>query len=428
MLQSSRRKFLRGTSALVALPALESLGFRRFARAARLSQPPRRMVFLSMGWGVTKESWYPDKSAEGTDYEIPKSLEPLADYKSDITIIQNLQHQFSNEAHWGSTFWLTGANRYGIPGQSFHNTISVDQVAAEKFGRETRFTSLQLNGRNAQGHGPGSSLSWNRQGKPVAGLDSPVEVYHRLFSDDKTPLAKRQAMLRKQKSILDSVIDNAKSVQRGLSQNDLDKLDEYFQSIREVEVRLAKEEAWLDVPKRQPSDPVTRPNESLQGYAEIEMMYDLMLAAMQVDATRVFSYRMPTDTLIQSLGATITSHNMSHYAQGERKQISEQRDQAHAKLIARFIDKLKASKEPDGTSLYDLTSVAFGSNISSIHYLNNCPTLLTGGGAGVRHGRHLVMDDAKTPLCNLWLSLLRGVGVDAGSFGDSTGQIDELFT
>jgi hypothetical protein len=429
--KSSRRTFLGSSTALVALPALESLGFKRFAKAAearaKAKQAAKRMVFLSMGWGVTKETWFPNKDQTGTDYDLPKNLAPLGDYQDDITIIQNLQNQFSNEAHWGSTFWLTGANRYGVPGQSFHNSISADQVAAEQFGRDTRFTSLQFSGKNANGHGPGSSLAWNRQGKPVAGLDTPVQVYHRLFSDDKTPLAKRQAMLQRQRSVLDTVIEDAKSVQHGLTQTDVNKLDEYFQSIREIEVRLSKEEEWLEIPKRRPLDPVSEPGASLKGYEEIKMMYDLMIAAMQVDATRVFTYRMPTDSLIKSLGATITSHNMSHYTSGERQSVSEDRDQAHAKLLAYFIAKLKASKEPDGTSLYDNTAVTFGSNINSIHYLNNCPTLLTGGGAGVQHGRHLVMDDPKTPLCNLWLSLLQGVGVNAKSHGDSTGRIDELF-
>jgi hypothetical protein len=227
--------------------------------------------------------------------------------------------------------------------------------------------------------------------------------------------------------VLDGVIEDARSVQKGLTATDVDKLDEYFQSIREIEIRLSKEEEWLEVPKRFPQDPVKEPEASLQGYEEIKMMYDLMIAAMQVDATRVFSYRMPTDSLIQSLGATITSHNMSHYVQGDRQEVSENRDQTHAKLLASFIEKLKASKEIDGSSLYDNTAVTFGSNINSIHYLTNCPTLLTGGGAGVKHGRHLVMSDPKTPLCNLWLSLLNGSGVDVKSHGDSTGQIKELF-
>ena len=423
----SRRSFLGSATALIALPTLESIGFARLAKAAEVVKAPKRMVFLSMGWGVTKETWFPDRKQVGTNYELPKNLSPLARYKDDITIIQNLQNQFSTEAHWGSTFWLTGANRYGVPGKSFNNTISADQVAAEQFGRDTRFTSLQLTGRKADGHGPGASLAWNRQGKPMAGLDTPVAAYHRLFSDDKTPLAERQAQLKKRRSVLDGVIEDARSVQKGLTATDVDKLDEYFQSIREIEIRLSKEEEWLEVPKRFPQDPVKEPEASLQGYEEIKMMYDLMIAAMQVDATRVFSYRMPTDSLIQSLGATITSHNMSHYVQGDRQEVSENRDQTHAKLLASFIEKLKASKEIDGSSLYDNTAVTFGSNINSIHYLTNCPTLLTGGGAGVKHGRHLVMSDPKTPLCNLWLSLLNGSGVDVKSHGDSTGQIKELF-
>lgn len=156
------------------------------------------------------------------------------------------------------------------------------------------------------------------------------------------------------------------------------------------------------------------------------MMYDLMIAAMEVDATRIFTYRMPTDTLISSLGATISSHNMSHYTSGERQVVSEMRDQSHAKLLSYFIGKLKGSTQPDGSSLYNNTAVTFGSNINSIHHLNNCPTLLTGGGAGFNHGRHLVMSDPKTPLCNLWLSQLNGIGIKAESFGDSTGPIYEL--
>lgn len=427
MTTPSRRAFLRGSTALVALPALESFGLKRFAQAAETARAPKRMVFLSMGWGVTKETWLPKKDQIGTNYDLPQNLAPLAEHRDDITIIQNLQNQFSNEAHWGSTFWLTGANRYAVPGQSFHNSISADQVAAQQLGKETRFTSLQLNGKNANGHGPGSSLAWNRQGKPVAGLDTPVEVFHRLFADDKTPLAQRQALLLTQRSVLDSVLEDARSVRKGLTQTDVDKLDEYLQSIREIEIRLSKEEEWLEIPKRLPQNPVKEPDASLQGYEEVKMMYDLMIAAMQVDATRVFTYRMPTDSLIKSLGASISSHNMSHYTSGERQSVSEDRDQAHAKLLAYFVGKLKKSKEADGSSLYDNTAVTFGSNINSIHYLTNCPTLLTGGGAGIQHGRHLVMDDPKTPLCNLWLSLLNGIGIPVQSHGDSSGVITDLF-
>ena len=234
-------------------------------------------------------------------------------------------------------------------------------------------------------------------------------------------------MLQQKRSVLDTVLQDAKSVKSGLNKTDTDKLNEYFQSIRDIETRLSKEEQWLEVPKKHPADPVDKPNGDIAGYEEVKVMYDLMVAAMQVDATRVMTYRLPVDSLIASLGATISAHNMSHYTSGERRGVSETRDEKLSELLAHFIDKLKASKEPDGSTLYDNVALSMGSNISSIHYLTNCPTILTGGAAGVKHGRHLIMDDPKTPLANLWLSLLQGVGLNVDSHGDSTGVIEELF-
>lgn len=426
----SRRGFLRSSTAAVALPFLESFGFKRFASAAvTATTPPRRMIFLGMGFGVTADRWYPDVSTTGTDYVLPRILQPLTRHQNDLTIIQNLMHQYSADGHSGSTFWLTGANRYAIPGQSFHNTVSVDQVAAEVLGEKTRFTSIQLAAKAAEtdGHGPGSSLAWNRSGKPVAAINTPVAAFHRLFSDDNTPLAQRQLMLQQQRSVMDTVLSDAKSVNRKLNRTDNDKLEEYFQSIREIEVRLAKEEKWLGVEKRLPLNAVKEPKESLEGVEEIRMMYDLMVAAMQVDASRVFTYRMPVNSMITSLGATMTAHSMSHYSEGERRTVSESRDTAHAKLLAGFLDKLKSSTEADGSTLYDQCAITLGTNLSSVHTLKNCPTLITGGGAGFKHGRHIVMDNPKTPLCNLWLSTLRGSGIATDSFGDSTGVIPQLF-
>ncbi len=429
---SSRRGFLKSANALIALPFLESFGFRQFASAASPIAPPKRAIFLGMGFGVTRESWYPDVNTVGADYEMPKVLEPLQKHQKDITIIQNLYHQYSNDGHSGSTFWLTGANRYAIPGQSFHNTVSVDQVAAEQLGKDTRFTSVQLASGNSGGagesHGPGLSLAWNRQGKPVSDYTSPVVAFHRLFSNDSTPLAERQHLLTEHRSVLDTVLADAKAVSKRVTKSDADKRDEYFQSVREIEVRLSKEEKWLAVDKKEPISPLDEPNPNLEGVEEIRLMYDLMVAAMQVDASRFFSYRMPVDSMLASLGASMSAHNMSHYAEGDRHAVSELRDRHHAIMLAEFIDKLKASKETDGSSLYDNVALTFGSNISTKHNLTNCPTLLTGGGAGFVHGRHLVMDDPKTPLCNLWLSTLQGIGSKTDSHGDSTGRIEELFS
>ncbi len=420
-----RRHFLRGTGALIALPALESIGFRRFASAASTTPraPAKRCVFLSIGFGVTKETWFPDPARVGSDYELSEGLSPLARHQSDITVVQGCSNQFSNEAHWGSTFGLTGANRYSVPGQNMANSISADQVVAETLGQDTRFSSIQINGSSLEGHGPGLSLAWDRRGKPVAGQDDPVQVFHKLFSPDDLPLEQRQAAIAENRSVLDTVRSQARRVQRGLTRTDTDKLDEYFQGIRDIETRLKKEEAWLDVPKARA--PLDEPQPGLKGKAEIEIMQDLIVAALQTDSTRTLSYRMPGQSLLQSLDVKPSAHNVSHYSPGERMEGSKTRDKTHSELLARLIDKLKATEEADGSRLFDHTAVAFGSNISSIHYLTNCPTVVTGGGANLKLGQHLVL--AKdTPLCNVWLTMLRGLGVKAERHGDSTGVVKEL--
>ena len=421
----SKRHFLRGTGALIALPALESIGFRRFASAATTTPtaPPKRAVFMGIGFGVTKETWFPDINQTGADYQLSEGLAPLARHKSDITVVQGCANQYTNEAHWGSTFWLTGANRYSVPGQNMANSISADQVVAQQLGGDTRFSSVQLNGSDLQGHGPGLSLAWDQRGKPVAGQDDPVQVFHKLFSADEMPLEQRQAAIAENRSVLDAVLTEAKRVQRGLTKTDTDKLDEYFQGIRDIEVRLGKDEDWLDVPKAKA--PLDQPEPGLKGKDEIKVMYDLIVAALQTDSARAMTYRLPAQSLLESLDLKPSAHNVSHYSPGARMEASKARDKTHSALLAGFIDKLKATKEADGSSLFDHTAVAFGSNISSIHYLTNCPTILTGGGANLKLGQHLVLPK-DTPLCNVWLTMLHGLGMDAERHGDSTGVVKEL--
>lgn len=423
----NRRSFLRGAGALIALPALESIGFRRFASAATKTAGaiPKRAVFMGMGFGVTKQTWYPNSEEKGTDYTLSEGLSPLARHKKDFTIVQGCSNKFSNEAHWGSTFWLTGANRYSVPGQNMANSISADQVVAEQLGQETRFSSIQLDSTDgsASGHGPGLSLAWDKRGKPISGYNDPVKTFHKLFSAEDLPLEQRQMAIAEKRSVLDAVLTEAQRVQSGLCKNDNEKLDEYFQGIRDIETRLAKDEDWLDKPK--PQAPLDEPSPGLKGREEIEMMYNLIIAALQTDSARALTYRMPGQALLQSMDFKHSAHNVSHYAPGERMEASKARDKMHSTLLAGFIDKLKSTKEADGSSLFDHTSLAFGSNISSIHYLDNCPTLLAGGGANLKLGEHIVLPK-DTPLCNVWLTILQGMGVEAQRHGDSTGIVKEL--
>ena len=422
-----RRSFLRGTGTLLALPTLESISYRRVRAAENQStpKPPKRMVWLGMGFGVTQETWFPNVEQTGTDYDLPLGLKPLSRHKEDIAVVQGCSNQFSNEAHWGSTFWLTGANRFSVPGQSMSNSISADQVAASQLGQETRFSSIQLNStdESSSGHGPGLSLAWDQRGKPVSGFDDPVKVFHKLFSADDLPLEARQAAIAENRSVLDAVLTEAKRVQLGLTKTDKEKLGEYFQGIRDIETRLSKDESWLDIPKAKP--PISEPGAGLKGKDEIEVMYKLIVAALQTDSTRVMTYRMPGQALLQSMGVTLSAHNVSHYSQGERMDASQARDKIHGELLAGLIDNLKATKEADGTSLFDHITLAFGSNISSIHYLDNCPTLITGGGSNLKLGQHIVLPK-DTPLCNVWLTMLQGSGIRADQHGDSTGVVSQL--
>ena len=230
-------------------------------------------------------------------------------------------------------------------------------------------------------------------------------------------------MLAQKRSVLDAVLTDADDLQRSLNKTDTAKLDEYFQSIRDIETRLGKDEQWLNVLK--PKAALTEPKQGLAGRDEVALMYDIIVAALQTDSTRVISYRQPVGTLLQSLAIKVAPHDMSHYSPGERMEASQKRDIAQSELLARLIDKLKSTKEPDGTSLFDHTVLAYGSNIRTIHYLDNCPTILAGGGAGLKRGQHISLPK-NTPLSNAWLTLLHGLGIKNERHGDSTGIIKEL--
>lgn len=420
-----RRRFLRAAGTVIALPAFESLGRPVLAAAARETRP-KRMVFLSFGWGCTYESWYPKVEDVGPGYTLSKGLTPLERHKADFTVIQNLTNLRMKEGHWGSTYWLTCADRFAVPGSTFANAISCDQLAAETLGADTRFTSIQLSCRNADGngHGPGLSLSWDERGKPMAGWETPLAAYARLFGEEGDPVERQRQMLADKRSALDAVLSDARSLGRRLGSDDSRKLDEYLQSIRDIETRLTKEERWIG--KEKPKGAVEPPLANASGVDEINLMYDLIVAAIKTDQTRVATYRQPVETLLTSIKAGINSHDMSHYAPGIQTEVSERRDAKQSELLAGLFDRLKAVQEPDGSSLFDHTVVVYGSNIRQWHSVDNSPTLVAGGRSFLRHQGHLVLPEKNTPLSNLWVTLLRASGIEAAAFADSTGTLPGL--
>ena len=421
----SRRSFLVGaTNTFLALPFLESI-----ANATALSQPDiKRMVFMGVGYGFTIDNFFPTKSGKFSDLGLTPGMAPLKRHQDDITMVGNLTSGNTGDPHSGSTNFLTGADNVGVAGKTFSNTISCDQIAAETLCQDTRYRSLRivpatLNENN--GHGRGLSLSWDKAGNPLPGLNSTLAFYRALFANKNENMAETRYRLEQKKSILDLMDLNGQSVNKHLGKDDQTKLDEYFQSIRQVELALGQEKSWLDKPKPQAAFEY---QEAPSGEKEIQLAYDLIALALQTDATRVLTYMMPNTTLLQSIGVNFNPHLLSHYEIGEiYKAPSRLRDTKHSELFAYFLDRLKEKKDANGQRLFDNCIVSFGSAIRGQHQMKNLAPIITGGAAKrIKRGEYIILPQADTPLSNLWLTLLQEAGVKTDKFSKSTGPVPEL--
>ena len=424
---STRRSFLRLGSSVMALPFLET-----FAHAkATAASPPKRMIFLGGGFGFTKDTFYPRKAGRFADIGATEGLAPLQRHLNDITMVSNLTNLGATDPHGGSVSYLTGANVSGTPGKRFHNSISCDQIAAQHIGRDTRFASLTLSakepdGGQNSGHGRGLSLSWDASGNPIPGILRPLDLYHTLFAHAGDSREALDARLKKKQSILDLVRINGSSMKRTLSKSDQEKLDEYFTGIRQVEQGLERQAKWADIPK-QPA-PFQAPDAGLSGEEAIKLMYDMIIIALQTDATRVVTYRQPVCSLLAGMGMTLKAHSLSHYGFSQPRTLaSRERDKKCSALFAHFLDRLKEAKDIDGSRLYDNCLVSYGTNLRSGHELQNLPAIVAGGGAhSIRRGEHIVLPKENTPLANYWLTLMQETGLPVNTFSHSTGSIPEL--
>ncbi len=405
----------------MAVPFLESFASASAAAAA----PARRTIFLGGGFGFTSKSFYPDGEGRLADVGRTEGLAPLQRHLDDMTMVSNLTNIGATDPHGGSVSYLTCAAKQSL------NTISCDQVLADALGKETRYQSLILSakekdGGQNSGHGAGLSLSWDESGNPIPGIDRPLDLFNSLFAnatDSKDSLNKR---LAEQRSILDAVRINGTSVKRRLSQGDVEKLDEYFTGVRQIEKSLEREAKWADVPK--PKANIPAPGEALTGEQAIRAMYDMIIVALQTDATRFVTYRQPVCDLLTGMGMSLGAHSLSHYGfSKERIAASKLRDQKCSSLFAHFLDRLKEAKDSDGSRLFDNCIVSYGTNLRSGHELKNLPAILSGGGApDIKHGRHIVLPEEDTPLANYWLTIMQQSGMDIDSFGHSTGNIPQL--
>jgi hypothetical protein len=425
--RGTRRSFLRAGSTLLAVPFMET-----HAKSEDLADsPPKRVLFLGGGFGFTKDTFYPTSAGRFSEIGMTEGLTPLKRHQNDISMVTNLTNMGASNPHGGSLSYLTGANVAGTPGKRFHNSVSCDQLLAGHLGRDTRFASLTLSaneadGNSNSGHGGGLSLAWDESGNPIPGIARPIDMYYTLFANPKDSKEELSARLKKRQSILDIVRLDANGIKRTLSKTDNLKLDEYFTGVRQVEKGLERQAQWADIPKSQA--PMDAPPEGISGEEAIQLMYDMMIVALQTDATRVITYRQPVSSVLTGMGISLKAHSLSHYGFSEpRTQASRQRDKKCMSLFANFLDRLKEATDKDGSRLFDNCIVSYGTNLRSGHELKNIPAILSGGGAkDIQHGRNIVLPEQDTPLANYWLTLMQQAGMEIDTFSHSTGIIPEL--
>lgn len=414
----TRRHFLRAAGVTVALPMLDALLPR--TRAGDKTPPPRRMVCICTPLGLHAEHFFPKDA--GKDYAPTPYLDVLKDFRDDFTVMSGLSHPDVGSSHDSIFSFLTAAPHPELRA-GFKNGISLDQFAAEKIGGETRFPSLALSCE-------GFSLSWTRSGAIVPSDSFPSSVFARLFLEGRPDEVQAQARrLRDGQSILDSVRDQAKSLQPALGISDREKLDEYFTSVRELEVRLARAEEWSKKPK--PKVDVKPPQNNANPadlVGKSRLMFDLVHLALQTDSTRLITLLLLGTSLVPPIqGVSLGHHDLSHHGQdpGKIEQL-KQVELEKMKTFRELLGKLKETKE-EGETLLDRTTVFFSSNLgnASNHSSKNLPVVLAGG--GFKHGQHLAFDPANPPpLCNLYVSMLQRMGLEADKFGSSTGTLTGL--
>jgi hypothetical protein len=438
----SRRTFLRGVGAAIALPFLDAMT-PAFASVGRASKSPVRLVFAYVPNGVIMNEWTP--KSVGALTELPRILTPLKAYRDDIMILSGLADHNGNElgdgpgdhARAGASF-LTGVHCKKTAGADIRNGVSADQIAARAFASETRLASLELGCEDSRTVGNcdsgyscayTNSISWRSPTTPVPPEVNPRLVFERLFGteDFKLDPATRARRAGYRRSILDMVREDTQKLTGNLGQADRRKMDEYLTSVREIEVRIQNAEKSNSAAKPD----IEKPSGIPVAFGDyISLMFDLQLAALRADVTRVSTMMIGREGSMRTypeINISDSHHPLTHHRNNpEFIEKVTQINTFHIGLFANFLGKMKATQDGDGT-LLDNSLVVYGSGISdgNRHTHEDLPILLAGRGGGMKPGRHLAYE-SETPVANLYMTLLDRAGVHPDSIGDSTGKLVQL--
>jgi len=440
-----RRTFIKGASAVLALPLLESM-LPALAQAQNTARPAQRLFVGYVPNGVIMDKWTPDKF--GTDFVFPSSLEPLAKHKDKISVLTGLAlHPAMPQPGEGtgdhvrsSAAYLTGAHPKKTEGTDIQCGISMDQLAANYIGDSTQMRSLEialdpneLIGACEAGYSCAyaNTLSWRNETTPLPMENQPRAVFERLFGDsDDTSMAAREARLMEERSILDSLLAEVNTLQKTLPSHDRQKIDQYLEAIRDAERRIAiAEKQNIDLPQME--RPVGGIPDTFAEHARL--MFDLQLMAFQTDITRVITFMMSREVSPRSypeLGIPDPHHGLSHHQDNPVQMEKLARlNRHHIEQFAYFMDRL--AETPDGDStLLDNIVMLYGCGISdgNKHLHTDLPCFIAGGGSGTHRGGHHFKYEHDLPISNLQLTMLQNFGVEREVLGDSTGTISGLFS
>jgi hypothetical protein len=434
-----RRTFLRGAGAAVALPLLDAM---RPAFAATSAKAPVRMSFVYVPNGIVMDNWTP--KAEGAGFEFSRILKPLEPFRDRTTVISGLMDHNANALGDGggdharaAASFLTGAHPKKTGGSDIHVGISADQVAAQALGAETRLPSLELGLDDSRvvGHCDSgyscaytNSISWRSASNPLPPEASPRAIFERLFGDVDTTLdaQTRARRARYRKSILDMTADETRRLSGTLGAADRRKVDEYLDSIREIERRIER----ADKDGREVAPPIERPAGIPAAFADhAALLFDLQWIAFQTDLTRVTTMVIGREGSVRTydeIGVSEPHHPLSHHRNmPDALEKLSRINTFHAELFAKFIARMKATPDGDGT-LLDRSMILYGCGISDSnrHTHEKLPIVVVGGGNGsIQGGRHIVLPK-DTPVSNLFLAMLDRMGVKQDRLGDSTGKLE----
>ena len=433
-----RRTFLRGVGATLALPLLDAMIPAATALAQTPARPVPRLGFVFIPMGTDHARWMPP-GGEVLD-ELSPILSPLQAVKEQLTVITNLelQNSYPGTHDTSNSGFLSAAFAKHTESSDYHLGTTVDQVAARHIGQATRLPSLELSVdlnplagvcNNGYACVYQNNLSWSSPTTPLPSEAHPRLVFERLFGDGGS-LAERQARLRSRASLLDSFHEDIGRLQRVVGASDRVRVEQYLDSIREIERQIQFAEA-AGAEDLQPD--LERPVGVPAAFGDhAALMFDLQLLALQADITRVITFQFTrelSNRTYPEIGVPEPHHPTSHHGNDPIKvEKIAKINTYHISIFARFLEKLKATPDGDG-SLLDNTIYLYGSGMGnpSLHDHVKLPILVAGGAAtGLRGGRHIKYEKG-TPLANLHMTLLDRVGVHLDSFGDSDGSIDGLF-